>query len=112
MKKIIKNNLKMLRYVWKSDKGIFVIAGLFCLCDIISPFQDTYLPKLIIDQLSNGNPNSAALFGLVTLFLLGSLYKVIMYPLYRDYFTPIAKTKVAKALNMEMIEKSRKLRCV
>lgn len=56
-----------------------------------------------------GNPNSAALFGLVTLFLLGSLYKVIMYPLYRDYFTPIAKTKVAKALNMEMIEKSRKL---
>ena len=109
MKKIIKNNLKMLRYVWKNEKGIFVIAGLFCLCDIISPFQDTYLPKMIIDHLSNGNINDSVLFGLVALFLVGSLYKVIMYPLYRDYFTPIARTKVAKALNMEMIKESRKL---
>ena len=109
VKKIIKNNLKMLRYVWKNEKCIFIIAGLFCLCDIISPFQDTYLPKMIIDQLSNVHLDHSLLFGLVAVFLIGSLYKVIMYPLYKDYFTPIARTKVAKALNMEMIEKSKKL---
>lgn len=108
MKKIIQNNMKMMSYIWKHQKIIFIIAALFCICDVISPFQDTYLPKLIIDQLSNVGTNNT-LIGLVILFLLGSLYKVVMYPLYKNYFTPIAKTKVAKALNIEMIEKSKKL---
>lgn len=105
MKKIIQNNFKMLRYVWKNEKLIFLIAGLFCVCDIISPFQDTYLPKMIIDQLANNDKEYSVLFGLVILFLVGSLYKVLMYPLFRDYFSPIARTRVAKALNVEMLNK-------
>lgn len=105
MKKIIRNNLKMIGYVWKNEKLIFIIAGLFCVCDIVSPFQDTYIPKMIIDHLSNNDTEYSMLFGLVVLFLVGSLYKVLMYPLYRNYFSPIAKTRVAKALNVELINK-------
>ena len=109
MKKIIRNNIRMLGYVWKNEKLVFVIAALFCVCDIISPFQDTYLPKLIIDQLSEGNTEYSVLFGLVVLFLAGSMYKVIIYPLFRNYYSPIAKTRVAKALNAEMIGKIKNL---
>ena len=105
MKKIIRNNLQMLGYVWKNEKLIFFIAGLFCVCDIVSPFQDTYLPKMIIDHLSNNDIEYSILFGLVGLFVASSLYKVLMYPLYRNYFSPIARARVAKALNVEMINK-------
>jgi ATP-binding cassette subfamily B protein len=109
MKKIIQNNMTMLGYVWKTQKIIFIVAALFCVCDIISPFQDTYLPKMIIDQLSNANIDYGTLLLLVVLFLIGSLYKVIMYPLYKNYYIPIAKAKVAKALNIEMVERNKKL---
>lgn len=106
--KVIKNNLKMLRYVWKSAKGIFLIAAAFCLCDVITPFQDTYLPKLIIDRLSDSAAFDS-MIPLILLFVTVSLYKVVVWPLYRNYFLPVAKTKVSNALSIEMIGKIKEL---
>ena len=108
MKKTIYNNFKMLMRVWKHQKIIFLIAALFCICDIISPFQDTYLPKLIIDQLTYGS-ESRKLVYLVVIFLLVSIYKVILYAVYKNYFVPIAKAHVSKALNVEFMEKTKEL---
>ena len=108
MKKIIKNNVQMLSYIWKHEKSIFIVAIIFCLCDVITPFQDTYIPKLIIDKLPYAKKVTDLSF-LIILFVGISLYKVIVYPLYKSYFSPLAKTKVSNALNEEMIEKTKSL---
>lgn len=108
MKKMIRNNLQMLACVWKHYKVIFVVAALFCLCDFLTPFQDTYLPKLIIDRLT-GHCSFEDMVPLILVFVVVSVYKVVMYPVYRKYFSPIAKAKVSNALNLEMIEKTKEL---
>ena len=46
---------------------------------------------------------------LILVFVVVSVYKVVMYPVYRKYFSPIAKAKVSNALNLEMIEKTKEL---
>lgn len=108
MKKIVKNNIQMLGYVWRYQKYIFVVAALFCACDLLSPFQDTYLPKMIIDSAVRGAAFQE-FFPLIFLFFGIELYKLIVYPLYRNYFSPIAKTKVSDALNILMMEKTKEL---
>ncbi len=108
MKKVIRNNLQMLRYIWKHQKIIFLVAALFCLCDIISPIEDTYLPKLIIDCLYE-NKGFRQMVPLIVFFLAIGLYKVVIWPLYRNYFSPIAKVKISKALNVEMMDKTKEL---
>jgi len=108
VKKIIRNNLQMLLCVWKHYKTIFGIAALFCVCDVITPFQDTYLPKLILDRLT-GASSFRDMIPLILLFAAVSVYKVIIYPVYKNYFSPIAKTKISNALNLEMIKKTKEL---
>lgn len=108
MKKVIRNNLQMLRYIWKQQKIIFFVAALFCLCDILSPIEDTYLPKLIIDCLYE-HKSFRQMVPLILFLLAIALYKAIIWPLYKNYFSPIAKVKISKALNVEMMHKTKKL---
>lgn len=108
MRKVIRNNAQMLKIVWKYQKWIFVIAALFCICDIISPLQDTYLPKLIIDRLANAAAFEDML-PLILLFMAASIYKVLVYPAYKNYFSPLAKTRISNAMSLEMLENSKKL---
>ncbi len=108
MRKVIRNNAQMLKIVWKYQKWIFVIAALFCICDIISPLQDTYLPKLIIDRLAIATAFEDML-PLILLFMAASIYKVLVYPAYKNYFSPLAKTRISNAMNLEMLENTKKL---
>lgn len=108
MRKVIRNNAQMLKIVWKYQKWIFMIAALFCICDIISPLQDTYLPKLIIDRLAIATAFEDML-PLILFFMAASIYKVLVYPAYKNYFSPLAKTRISNAMNLEMLENTKKL---
>lgn len=105
MKKVISNNLFILKFVWKADKIVFLVSILFCLCSFMSPLQDTYLPKIFVDILSTDKQIQK--LSICLMIWVGiAIYKSIIYPLYRNYFHPLAKEKVSKLLNLEMMKKT------
>ncbi|MGN0405537.1 MAG: ABC transporter ATP-binding protein [Bariatricus sp.] len=105
MGKVIKNNIFLLKFVWDADKAIFFVSILLCLCSFMSPLQDTYLPKIFVDILSTDRQLQKLSICLM-IWVGMAVYKSIIYPLYRNYFHPLAKEKTSKLLNLEMMEKA------
>ena len=108
MKKVIKNNLFLLKQVWKYSKSFVLILTISSITGIYSPIVNVWFLKKLVDSLVNGTDIKEFITIIIAMSLAQGLLMLYNYIL-NEWFVPMKSEKVSLALNKEYMEKLHKL---
>lgn len=105
---VYKNNLFMLKFVWKYYKIYIITSILISFSSILTPLADVLGPKYIIDFISQKKPFSWIVTIVILIFSV-ELLKSIYYSWYYKFITPRAHNKIKGGINNLLMQKAASL---
>jgi ATP-binding cassette subfamily B protein len=105
MKKAIRNNLYMLRYMWKYCKSNVILRLLSTLTAPVQPFIFIITMKLTIDGIAENRDLKYLMTIIITAFLVGAV-SAIFNSWVNSSSSEKAKQKLSKGIQDELLKKS------
>ncbi|QIB27487.1 ABC transporter ATP-binding protein [Caloranaerobacter azorensis] len=105
---VYKNNLFMLKFVWKYYKIYIITSILISFSSILTPLADVLGPKYIIDFISQKKPFTWIVTVVILIFSI-EILKSIYYSWYYKFITPRAHNKIKGGINNLLMQKAASL---